>query len=1005
MASDASFSLEKSPEWLELTQTGGVSLTARVNPTQARISSSGLENQLYRVEIHTGGNLNQATFKWSRDNGVVVSAIQAINAEDSTIALPRPSRDALLSFKAGQWVEVTDEVRELNNRPGTLVQLKNVVVKAGEKLFFDPTKVVGDPLNAEKFPPSNNPKVRRWDQTVAEVPIRSTSPDGIELENGISVIFGLEGTSTAKTGDYWLIPVRMNTENGIDWPRDGDGKRPLPQPPLGINHQYGILALVTLANKTPDLTDKRLVFPPLINCFDKNGDFFQGSLGIGVNPPLAKLHVVGTPEPKKGTVAVKSGSLQVLGDSQTKFQQEVHPGGKITLTEGAKTETQTVETVGGDHSLQVKQAFKSDFEKATLTYQQPAILRGDVLTDENGKLKYLPQFLLDSQGNVGIGTSDPGAKLHVNGVFKLGTAQDYLQVQQVADQITFETTRSQYQFDKTIRVKTGVISAGFAPDAQPLSLRTSDIERMAVSKEGNVSMNAPSQGTTLKVLGKAAIGKATVINATPDPTPENGLLVDGNVLANSTLQVLGKAAIGKTADITKAPENGLLVNGTLQASTVLQVLGKAAIGQGADIASTADNSLVVSGSIHAQTNLGINIVPAAIAPTTRLHVNGTVQIGDTTNFVTLTPPTPTNKKVSFATRTADSSYTFDQGITLLKGNLEVNTGSATIAGGATISSGDLTVTKGKLDVKEGPTTIAGGLTVSSGSFTLGSGTAQVLINETELALGTGAISSPTQRLVLKTGNQERLTVLTDGRVGINTADPQKPPTSTLSVSGQAAIGQKFSVNAPAAPTNGLIVEGRLGIGTPNPFAKVEIESAPAFEPVALNVKTGQISRLLVENDGDVIVGQRLLINPLNSLPDSVKNDAEVRLYVQGKVFGNDVVANQFRVFSSRTLKQNIVELSSHEVDEVLRGLNPVRFSYSNDPNQTLHLGFIAEEVPTVVASPDRQTISPVDIVAALTRAVKDHRAAIVSLNKLVKDQQAAIVALTEKVNALENRQN
>src|SRR5262249_32761233 len=29
----------------------------------------GLENQLYRVEIHNGGTENEATFKWSRDNG------------------------------------------------------------------------------------------------------------------------------------------------------------------------------------------------------------------------------------------------------------------------------------------------------------------------------------------------------------------------------------------------------------------------------------------------------------------------------------------------------------------------------------------------------------------------------------------------------------------------------------------------------------------------------------------------------------------------------------------------------------------------------------------------------------------------------------------------------------------------------------------------------------------------------------------------------------------------
>jgi hypothetical protein len=37
-------------------------------------------NQLYRVEIHTGGFMDQATFKWSRDNGSVETKIKKIAA-------------------------------------------------------------------------------------------------------------------------------------------------------------------------------------------------------------------------------------------------------------------------------------------------------------------------------------------------------------------------------------------------------------------------------------------------------------------------------------------------------------------------------------------------------------------------------------------------------------------------------------------------------------------------------------------------------------------------------------------------------------------------------------------------------------------------------------------------------------------------------------------------------------------------------------------------------------
>ena len=37
----------------------------------------GVENQLYRVEVHRGGDAEEATFKWSRDNGSVEFGLEA----------------------------------------------------------------------------------------------------------------------------------------------------------------------------------------------------------------------------------------------------------------------------------------------------------------------------------------------------------------------------------------------------------------------------------------------------------------------------------------------------------------------------------------------------------------------------------------------------------------------------------------------------------------------------------------------------------------------------------------------------------------------------------------------------------------------------------------------------------------------------------------------------------------------------------------------------------------
>ena len=83
-----------------------------------------LENQLYRVEIHQGGPLGTATFKWSRDNGTVVTAIESIKG--SVITVHDIGPDDALGFAHGQWVEISDDALELNGLPGQLAQIDTV---------------------------------------------------------------------------------------------------------------------------------------------------------------------------------------------------------------------------------------------------------------------------------------------------------------------------------------------------------------------------------------------------------------------------------------------------------------------------------------------------------------------------------------------------------------------------------------------------------------------------------------------------------------------------------------------------------------------------------------------------------------------------------------------------------------------------------------------------------------------------------------------------------------
>ena len=105
--------------------------------------------------------------------------------------------------------------------------------------------------------------------------------------------------------------------------------------------------------------------------------------------------------------------------------------------------------------------------------------------------------------------------------------------------------------------------------------------------------------------------------------------------------------------------------------------------------------------------------------------------------------------------------------------------------------------------------------------------------------------------------------------------------------------------------------------------------------------------------------------------------------------GNLKIRGTLQQGSSRELKENINNLATEEAMETLEGLNPIKFNYKEDDQKETHLGFIAEDVPELVASQDRKGLSPMDIVAVLT--------------KVVKEQQNMISGLTKKVKTLEQK--
>jgi len=87
---------------------------------------------------------------------------------------------------------------------------------------------------------------------------------------------------------------------------------------------------------------------------------------------------------------------------------------------------------------------------------------------------------------------------------------------------------------------------------------------------------------------------------------------------------------------------------------------------------------------------------------------------------------------------------------------------------------------------------------------------------------------------------------------------------------------------------------------------------------------------------------------------------------------------------SREYKRDIDELTRDEAMDALKGLNPVKFSYKGNPEER-HVGFIAEDVPDLVATKDRKGMSSMDVVAVLAKVVQEQQKTIAGLSKKVAE--------------------
>ncbi|MBD2080942.1 DUF6519 domain-containing protein [Leptolyngbya sp. FACHB-17] len=532
-----------------------------------------LENQLYRVEIHDPGKVGEdpssqkATFKWSRNNGSIVSLIEDNDRfEKGIIVIRKSAQDAWAAAKSGQWIEILNEERELKGQPGQLARLNRV---SGNKIEFDVASLVGDAI-------PNSTKVRLWDHMTKDATILTRS-EWAELEAGIKVKFYPD--SNYKTGDYWVIPARAAT-NDIEWANDQtedlNKRQPLPQAALGIEHDYALLAVVAAADgefvppqdeAQDKQQDQRFVFPALAYTFDTRDGVIQGDLEVKGTLTATKLKI-----PDKLSALTFQGSAFQIAKNPTTETPE--PFGIIQLNntdiefKAEPTKNANFQFTGGNVAIAQNLQVSGTATIAKKTTTESLQVTKDAQIDEDitvakktttESLQVTKDARIDEDITVAKKTTTESLQ-----VSKDATVQDI----QIGNDATIakKTTTESLQVNKSAVVAENAEIKGNITIA-----KKTKTEELQVTTNATVTQKTTTE--SLQVNGTATVGNLEILGTPTTPA----LKVTGDATVTKTLTTdllrvntdltLGKSVTGGTLRIlgnTTSPAL-LEVNGEVRA--------------------------------------------------------------------------------------------------------------------------------------------------------------------------------------------------------------------------------------------------------------------------------------------------------------------------------------------------------------------------------------------------------------------------------------------------------
>jgi hypothetical protein len=261
-------------------------------------------------------------------------------------------------------------------------------------------------------------------------------------------------------------------------------------------------------------------------------------------------------------------------------------------------------------------------------------------------------------------------------------------------------------------------------------------------------------------------------------------------------------------------------------------------------------------------------------------------------------------------------------------------------------------------------------------------------------------STPVTDLHAKSGNTPTLRLEQDGSSGFSPQTFDVAGNETNFFIRDATNGSTLPFRIqPGSPSNALTVKSAgVGIGTWSPGFPFHLVTNSSTNAAIVAERTSGATNFMNATATQGVFG--------------TTTDHNVR-FVRQSVFQMDLIGNSDIVMqdgggyngtwnnaSSRGLKENIKDLTIDDAVEALVGLNPVTYNYKEDKEEA-RVGFVAEDVPQLVAMKSRKSLSSMDIVSVLTKVVQEQQKSLKEQQNSIEEQKKIISDLNKRIADLE----